>query len=77
MKRNEFSDTYKNEKAYLQSKKENVFPSKDFKKWEIDQEKLLVPKLDLLNNKTLAMRYMFTKVLQMLMPGQSRHKESS
>ena len=72
MKRNEFSDFYKFEKINLQLKKESAYSSKDLKKWEIDQERLPVPKLDLLSDKNLALRYMFPKVESLYISGNSR-----
>lgn len=58
-----FSNEYKEHKEVLMKKKETAFLTKELKKWEIDQENLPVPKLELLQDKNLAMRYMFTKVL--------------
>lgn len=63
IKRNLFSNEYKEQKEILNKKKEAAFASKDLKKWEIDQENLPVSKLDLLQDKSLAMRHMFTKVI--------------
>lgn len=62
IKRNMFSNEYKEQKDSLLNKKEAAFITKDLKKWEIDQEILPVPKLDLLQDKNLAMKFMFTKV---------------
>lgn len=60
LKRDLFSSVYKEEKALLTEKKQEAYPSKDLKKWEVDQEKLTIPKLELISDKRLAMRYMFT-----------------
>jgi hypothetical protein len=60
IKRDNFSTAYKDEKAVLSLKKQNAFASKDLKKWEVDQEKLPITKLDLINDKKMAFRYMFT-----------------
>jgi hypothetical protein len=62
VKRNMFSTEYKDMKADLLKRKDTAFASKDLKKWDIDQEKLPVSKLELLNNKETAMKYMFTQV---------------
>lgn len=62
VKRNMFSNEYKEQKDGILKRKETAFLTKDLKKWDIDQENLPVPKLDLLQDKDLAMRFMFTKV---------------
>ena len=55
-------------------KKEVAFATKDLKKWEVDQEKLPISKLELLNSKDTAMRYMFTNV-ELDKPGHDRHQK--
>lgn len=61
MKRNEFSTVYKDQKAALLARKEAAYKTKDLKKWDIDQDKVSIPISDLINEKKLVMRYMFTK----------------
>lgn len=76
VRRNMFSLEYKDQKADLLRKKEVAFNSKDLKKWEVDQEKLPISKLDLLNDRETAMRYMFTMVGQ-IASGHHRHSKSA
>lgn len=59
--RNDFSVEYKEKKQLLEAKKEAVYPTMDFKKWEIDQDNLPVPKGELVSNKATALKYMFPK----------------
>ena len=61
--RNEFSVEYKEKKQQLEAKKESMHPTMDMRKWEIDQDNLPVPKVQLLNNKAVALKYMFPKVI--------------
>lgn len=74
VKRNEFSNEYKDQKAELMKKKEAAFASKDLKKWEVDQEKLPVTMLEMSSNKETAMRYMFTHVID-CKQGLKRHQK--
>ena len=63
VRRNFFSNEFKQQKTELIKKKEAAFLTKDLKKWEVDQEKLIISKLDLLSDKETAMRHMFTHVI--------------
>lgn len=62
IKRNLFSTVYKDQKTALINKKKSLIGTKDLKKWEVDQDKCPVSKVELINDEKLAMRYMFSNV---------------
>lgn len=72
--RNGFSEEYKERKQALDVKKESTHPTMDFKKWEIDQDHLPVPKIQLINDKATALKFMFPKVIRYSVGNTGRQK---
>lgn len=53
---------YKEKKMTLEAKKESLYPKMDLGEWKIDQDNLEISKQELINNKSLAKKYMLPKV---------------
>ena len=60
--RNSYAEKYKDTKQKLEKKKESSFPISDLKKVKIVESDLSEPIQDVLNDKTLAKKYMFPTV---------------
>lgn len=61
MERNMFAENFRKSKEALDIRKAKLLDLRDLKKWEIDQERLQIPKIELLNSPILSKAYMLPK----------------